>query len=122
MYTRLSSQDCSNDDVNPYNMVGSGCSLLGWLWRVLSCYVVQIPRLSQEPAPDQPYELSTARECSSIPKAGGKEGETWTYPSQQMFFNAMLRKVGWRMSVGTCDTVCWARAGTGRTKTLRKKI
>jgi cytochrome c heme-lyase len=37
--------------------------------------------------------------ASSIPKAGavsedGKQ-ESWTYPSQQMFWNAMLRK-GWR--------------------------
>ena len=54
---------------------------------------IQLPRLSQEPAPDQPYPLSTARVSSSIPKAGGRDGETWTYPSQQMFFNAMLRKV-----------------------------
>ena len=53
---------------------------------------LQIPPLSQEPAPGQPYPLSTARERSTIPKAGGDEGETWTYPSEQMFFNAMLRK------------------------------
>ena len=54
---------------------------------------VQMPRLSQEPAPGQPFPLSTSRERSSIPKADGAEGETWTYPSEQMFFNAMLRKV-----------------------------
>jgi len=52
-----------------------------------------MPNLSQEPAPGQPFPLSTSRERSTIPKAGGKEEETWVYPSEQMFFNAMLRKV-----------------------------
>ena len=42
---------------------------------------------------DQPFELPTERQKSSIPKAGTEE--TWTYPSPQMFWNAMLRK-GWR--------------------------
>jgi cytochrome c heme-lyase len=74
----------AGDDVNPYNL---------------------IPRLSQEPAPGQPYPLSTAREHSTIPKAGSKEGETWTYPSEQMFFNAMLGKAraGWRAQSGLQD-------------------
>ncbi len=50
-----------------------------------------MPPPNQRPAPDQPFALSTARESSTIPKAG-PDGETWTYPSQQMFWNAMLRK------------------------------
>ncbi len=59
-----------------------------------------MPPPNQRPAPDQPFPLSTDRVRSSIPKAGGnvdEEGkrETWVYPSQQMFWNAMLRK-GWR--------------------------
>ncbi|TRY74690.1 hypothetical protein TCAL_08373 [Tigriopus californicus] len=48
---------------------------------------------NQRPAPDQPFELPKEREKSTIPKSG--TGETWVYPSQQMFWNAMLRK-GWR--------------------------
>ncbi|XP_075235460.1 cytochrome c heme lyase [Lycorma delicatula] len=53
-----------------------------------------MPPPNQSPAPDQPFPLPTKREISSIPKAG-TDGEFWVYPSQQMFWNAMLRK-GWR--------------------------
>lgn len=53
-----------------------------------------MPPMNQNPAPDQPFPLSKEREVSSIPKAGNDE-EKWVYPSQQMFWNAMLRK-GWR--------------------------
>lgn len=53
-----------------------------------------MPAPNQSPSPDQPFPLSTEREKSSIPKASSP-GETWIYPSQQMFWNAMLRK-GWR--------------------------
>ncbi|XP_045132392.1 holocytochrome c-type synthase-like isoform X2 [Portunus trituberculatus] len=49
---------------------------------------------NQKPAPDQPFQLPTERQVSSIPKADG-DGENWVYPSPQMFWNAMLRK-GWR--------------------------
>lgn len=63
----------SHGDVNPLNMM---------------------PPPNQQPAPDQPFPLPTNRQISSIPKAG-TEGEFWVYPSQQMFWNAMLRK-GWR--------------------------
>jgi len=64
-----------NSDVNPMNMM---------------------PPANQKPAPDQPFPLPTDRETSSIPKVtdDGKV-EFWQYPSQQMFWNAMLRK-GWR--------------------------
>lgn len=54
-----------------------------------------MPSPNQQPAPDQPFPLPTDRQRSRIPKAGGAEGETWEYPSQQMFWNAMLRK-GWK--------------------------
>lgn len=54
-----------------------------------------MPPPNQRPSPDQPFPLSIEREKSTIPKAGAAEGETWVYPSQQMFWNAMLRK-GWR--------------------------
>ncbi|CAB4066727.1 HCCS [Lepeophtheirus salmonis] len=62
------------DDIDPTNMM---------------------PPPNQRPAPDQPFSLDTVRERSNIPKAGTEKGETWTYPSAQMFWNAMLRK-GWR--------------------------
>ncbi|KAK6737464.1 hypothetical protein RB195_019895 [Necator americanus] len=48
---------------------------------------------NQKPAPDQPFPLPLTREKSTIPKAG--TSDTWTYPSPQMFWNAMLKK-GWR--------------------------
>nr|SVE74419.1 EOG090X0CJG [Daphnia barbata] len=63
----------TSNDVNPLNMM---------------------PPPNQRPAPDQPFSLPTHRQVSSIPKAG-VENEFWQYPSQQMFWNAMLRK-GWR--------------------------
>ena len=53
-----------------------------------------MPPPNQCPAPDQPFALSTERQKSNIPKANSP-GDTWVYPSQQMFWNAMLRK-GWR--------------------------
>lgn len=62
-----------NDDINPLNMM---------------------PPPNQLPAPDQPFSLPTERQVSTIPKAG-TENDFWVYPSQQMFWNAMLRK-GWR--------------------------
>jgi len=60
------------DDVDPRNMM---------------------PPPNQRPSPDQPFPLPVERVKSTIPKAGTEE--TWVYPSQQMFWNAMLRK-GWR--------------------------
>lgn len=56
----------------------------------------QMPPANQQPAPDQPFELPTQRQVSTIPRAM-PDGSTefWVYPSQQMFWNAMLRK-GWR--------------------------
>jgi hypothetical protein len=50
-----------------------------------------MPPSSQEPLPDQPFSLSKERQTSSIPKADSKDN--WVYPSQQMFFNAMVKKV-----------------------------
>ncbi|GAB1605430.1 cytochrome c-type heme lyase-like [Argonauta hians] len=52
-----------------------------------------MPPPNQRPAADQPFPLPLNREVSTIPKAG--TDETWVYPSQQMFWNAMLRK-GWQ--------------------------
>ncbi|PXF40648.1 putative cytochrome c-type heme lyase [Gracilariopsis chorda] len=46
---------------------------------------------NQLPSPGQGTPLSTDREKSSIPKAGTAQ-QTWTYPSPQMFFNALKRK------------------------------
>lgn len=46
---------------------------------------------NQLPNPKQRAPLSTTRVSSTIPK-GGTENETWTYPSPQMFFNALMRK------------------------------
>ena len=53
-----------------------------------------MPPPNQMPSPDQPFPLPTKRITSGIPKAG-TENENWVYPSEQMFWNAMLRK-GWR--------------------------
>lgn len=36
--------------------------------------------------------LSTDRERSTIPKGGTSDDKTWTYPSAQMFYNALSRK------------------------------
>lgn len=68
-------KDGKSDDINPYNMM---------------------PPANQNPAPGQPFPLPIDRQVSSIPKAteDGKD-DFWVYPSQQMFWNAMLRK-GWR--------------------------
>lgn len=62
-------------DINPLNMM---------------------PAANQQPSPGQPFPLPTNRQTSSIPRAiPSPEGKTfWEYPSQQMFWNAMLRK-GW---------------------------
>lgn len=62
-------------DINPLNMM---------------------PPANQQPSPGQPFPLPTERQVSSIPRAvPSPEGDThWKYPSQQMFWNAMLRK-GW---------------------------
>jgi len=54
----------------------------------------RMPPPNQQPSPGQPFLLSTDRQTSTIPKATA-EGECWVYPSEQMFWNAMLRK-GWR--------------------------
>lgn len=64
-----------SSDVNPLNMM---------------------PPANQKPSPDQPFPLPTDRQTSSIPKVT-EDGtvQFWQYPSQQMFWNAMLRK-GWR--------------------------
>ncbi|MBW00755.1 Cytochrome c-type heme lyase, partial [Eschrichtius robustus] len=49
-----------------------------------------MPPPNQTPAPDQPFALSTVRQESSIPRADSDK--KWVYPSEQMFWNAMLRK------------------------------
>ncbi|KAI2498746.1 cytochrome c-type heme lyase [Fragilaria crotonensis] len=52
----------------------------------------QMPSIANQlPAPQQTIPLSTERVKSSIPK-GNAEEETWTYPSPQMFYNALVRK------------------------------
>ncbi|XP_062920667.1 holocytochrome c-type synthase [Mobula hypostoma] len=52
-----------------------------------------MPPPNQQPASDQPFPLSVVREESSIPRSNSDK--RWVYPSEQMFWNAMLRK-GWR--------------------------
>ena len=49
-----------------------------------------MPPANQQPSPGQPFALSTERERSSIPRAD--RDENWEYPSEQMFWNAMIRK------------------------------
>lgn len=53
-------------------------------------FLFQMPPPNQAPAPDQPFSLSLAREESTIPRA--ESDKNWVYPSEQMFWNAMLRK------------------------------
>lgn len=50
----------------------------------------QMPPPNQVPALDQPFDLSLTREESTIPRHGTEKN--WVYPSEQMFWNAMLRK------------------------------
>ncbi|XP_075941537.1 holocytochrome c-type synthase isoform X2 [Anarhichas minor] len=52
-----------------------------------------MPPPNQVPAQDQPFALHLAREESTIPRHNAEKN--WVYPSEQMFWNAMLRK-GWR--------------------------
>lgn len=90
------------DDINPYNMVCirfkqilSLFSIILHVLRIIGI-VLQMPPANQQPAPDQPFPLPTDRQVSSIPRAmPDGTSEFWVYPSQQMFWNAMLRK-GWR--------------------------
>ena len=51
-----------------------------------------MPSPNQIPAPDQLCPLNTDRVVSTIPKTG--TDQTWDYPSEQIFFNALRRK-GW---------------------------
>lgn len=51
-----------------------------------------MPQPDQSISEGQPFSLSVHREKSSIPKAHSETGETWEYPSAQMFWNAMLKK------------------------------
>ena len=51
----------------------------------------QMPAPNQRPAEDQKLPLSTQRVSSTIPNAT-QDGQTWVYPSPQMFYNAMKRK------------------------------
>ena len=46
---------------------------------------------NQQAAPGQRAPLSTERETSTIP-SGSSDDPLWVYPSQQMFYNAMVRK------------------------------
>lgn len=51
-----------------------------------------MPKIANQlPAPGQSKELPTERVHSTIPK-GGTDNSTWTYPSPQMFYNALARK------------------------------
>ncbi|XP_044268606.1 holocytochrome c-type synthase [Tribolium madens] len=66
----------NHGEINPLNMMGPA---------------------NQNPSPGQPFPLPTERQVSNIPRAIVQDGDSpfWVYPSQQMFWNAMLRK-GWR--------------------------
>lgn len=53
----------------------------------------QMPAVANQlPAPMQREKLSTERVKSTIPKGGVEGGETWSYPSPQMFYNSLVRK------------------------------
>lgn len=57
---------------------------------------------NQRPTPGQRKLLSTERVQSTIPRSEGDD--TWQYPSQQMFYNAMKRK-GYAPSEDDMDSV-----------------
>jgi len=59
----------------------------------------------QQPSEGQPFDLNKDRQVSTIPKAEPKDenDKYWVYPSEQMFWNAMIRK-GWQ----------WKRAVEGK--------
>ncbi|TSK34834.1 Phosphatidylinositol 4-phosphate 5-kinase type-1 alpha [Bagarius yarrelli] len=61
----------------------------------------KMPPPNQQPASDQPFPLPLKREESSIPRFGTEKN--WVYPSEQMFWNAMLRK-GWRWKDDSLST------------------
>lgn len=78
--SQISSTQTQTEEIDPRNMM---------------------PPPNQLKAKDQPFELETDRQISRIPKAGSND-EYWVYPSQQMFWNAMLRK-GWRWKDASLD-------------------
>ncbi len=49
-----------------------------------------MPPANQSPWPGQKEALPVERVHSTIPKGG--TDETWKYPSEQMFYNALMRK------------------------------
>jgi cytochrome c heme-lyase len=51
-----------------------------------------MPASNQQPAPGQSKPLSTDRVTSTIPQGSGGQTGRWVYPSEQMFYNALLRK------------------------------
>jgi len=51
-----------------------------------------MPAANQKIAPGQQFPLSIERIISTIPKGDAAEGEAWSYPSPQMFYNALIRK------------------------------
>jgi len=67
----------------------SGCPVLNSAQEALNPDNM-MPMPNQKRAPGQAVLLSTERVSSTIPQGDGKE--TWTYPSEQMFYNALLRK------------------------------
>lgn len=67
-----------------------------------------MPPPNQRPAPDQPFSLNTSRQVSSIPRAD-RDGEYWVYPSEQMFWNAMLRKGKFCVQTSAKDSSCLLR-------------
>lgn len=52
---------------------------------------------NQQPSVGQPFDLSKERQTSTIPKHNpvDEKDKYWVYPSEQMFWNAMIRK-GWK--------------------------
>ncbi|KAG7278697.1 hypothetical protein CRUP_030091 [Coryphaenoides rupestris] len=60
-----------------------------------------MPPPNQTPALDQPFPLPLNRKESNIPRHGSEKN--WVYPSEQMFWNAMLRK-GWRWREESLDS------------------
>ncbi|KAF7493511.1 Cytochrome c-type heme lyase [Sarcoptes scabiei] len=67
---------------------------------------------NQQPSENQPFDLSKDRQSSTIPKFNPKDenDKYWIYPSEQMFWNAMIRK-GWK----------WREAVEGQDESIDKE-
>lgn len=64
-----------------------------------------MPDLSAtDKAPGQQLDLGTERTLSSIPRPKADGAEVWEYPSEQQFYNALVRK-GWETPEDSMEVI-----------------